>query len=132
VAEGVHIYDYVGGRVKFLLKILAADGYLTDEGLATRHEAIGLEIPTAHNVPFALFYKPLNAGKKVGRILFYRFVQERFVMAEYIVKLIGKVSGGSEGRYRGGYALVPRPLPYGVDVRVTYKVKLFHMNTPNI
>ena len=126
VAEGIHVDGHRGDHAELLLEVGQSRLDLTDKALARGNVAIGLDVPAAHDVPLPCGHQLLDAGKQ-GRIVgLHELVEEGLVVAEDIVVLVRNVAGGVEGGQSGGSALVPVPLPYGIQVGVADEVEFFH------
>ena len=79
-------------KVKFFLfeiKLALAD--LPYYPLAARHKAVGLKIPAAHNMPFALFNELLNFFKQRGGVFFGVFINGHFVVTENIIEILREI-----------------------------------------
>ena len=126
VAEGVHVDGHRGDHAELLLEVGKTRLDLTDKALARGDVAVGLNVPAAHDVPLPCGHQLLDAGEQGGIVGFGELIEQGLVVAEDIVVLVGDLGGGVEGSQRGGCALVPVPLPDGIQVGVTDEVEFFH------
>ena len=121
--EGVEVHGGPGRNPELLGKIAPALQYLAHERLPAWHVAIGLEIPAAHDMPFALFDQVLNSFEQ-GRFEFLDpLVQNYFVVVENkTLILLAQFGGDPEGRNRFGGTFLPLPEPNRVDMGITNQV----------
>lgn len=89
MSETVEISRDGRARAEFFGKIFSAEFYLPYERFARRQIAIGLQIPTARNLPFAFFNEFSYFFEQFGNVFLDILVQKRFVMAKYIIVLVG-------------------------------------------
>ena len=82
---------------KFFLKIFLSHQNLSDKTFARRHITIGLEIPSAHDMPFLFFNQLFNSFEQIGCIHFYVSVCRRFIVAKDIIEFIRQLCRGTEG-----------------------------------
>ena len=97
MSEGVKIHRRCRLNSEILIEIFLSDKYLTDKAFAAGHIAVRLKIPAAHNMPLSLTYKLLYPFKKRRRKLADILIQGHLVVAEYVVKFICEVGGGTKG-----------------------------------
>ena len=127
MTESVKVYSSVRFYPELFKEVISSRKYLAYEAFAAGDIAVRLEIPTTHYVPFALFYKANYSAEKNGIVLFNPFVKHGFVVAEdEAVIIVAEVCGYAEGRKRFGNAFFYFPKPYGIYMRVAYKVKIVH------
>ena len=121
--EGVEVHGGPGCDPKLFGKIAPPQQYLAHERLTARHIAIGLEIPAAHNMPFAFFDQLLNPFEQ-GRFEFLDpLVEDYFVVVKNkTLILLAQFGGYPESRNRFGSAFLPLPKPNRVDMGVTNQV----------
>lgn len=81
--ETVEISRDGRARAEFFGKIFSAEFYLPYERFARRQIAIGLQIPIAFFNEFSYFFE------QFGNVFLDILVQKRFVMAKYIIVLVG-------------------------------------------
>ena len=74
VTERIEICRNFRHRIKLFLEIFPSVGNLPHDGLAARHQAIGLQIPSTHNPPLSPLHEVLYPFKQFGGIKLYRFV----------------------------------------------------------
>src|SRR5699024_4269028 len=100
--------------------------------LAAGHNDIRLQIPAAHNTPFALLDKPLYPFEKLRFIFHYPFVKYRLVVIKHkAVIFLAKISRDPESRNGLCHSLASLPEPYRIQMRVTYKMDPFvHSASP--
>ena len=128
MTEGIKIYCRFRLYAEFIKEIIFSRENLAHKALARGEIAIGLEIPAAHDMPFALAYKLLYAGEKMRVVFLYPFIKHGFIMAENKpVIIIAEICGNTEGGKRLGYALLYFPEPYGVDMCITDKMKIIQI-----
>ena len=119
VTKGVHVHCNFGFYAKLFFKVFAAERNLREQAFARGHHAVGLEVPTANNVPFAVLNKLLNTRKKGRLVFFYPFVEQSLVVIENIaVVFLAKVCRYTKSGNRLGKTLIPSPKPGRVEVCV--------------
>ena len=91
MAERIEIDRGRRFNAKLFFKVHFALADLPYDTFAARHNAVGLKIPAAHNMPFALFYEFFNFLKQCGSISFGVLIQRYLVMAKYVIEIFGKV-----------------------------------------
>jgi hypothetical protein len=102
-----------GGRrsnAELIAEVPPAYQSLPHERFAARHVAVGLDKPTAHDMPFPLFHEPLNASEQSRIVFLNPFVQDRLVVVEYEpVIFLAQVCGYPECRHSFSGTLFPFP-----------------------
>ena len=91
MSERVEIDRSGGANSKFFFKIALPLPDLTDKAFSRWHIAVGLEIPSSHNVPFSCLDKLLYFCEKLGSVLLHVFVYRYLVVTEDIVKFVTKL-----------------------------------------
>jgi hypothetical protein len=74
VPERIDVERRFRAHAEFLFEIALPFLDLTDKCLARRNIAIGLQVPTAHDEPFAFRNELFNFLEEFGVVLFYKFV----------------------------------------------------------
>ena len=104
---------------EFFKEIVPAGEDLADKALSADQIAVRLEIPSAHDMPFSLFDKALDAAEQRGVVLLHPFVKQGFVVAEdEAVVFLAEIGGDAEGGKRFRDAFFDFPEPDDVDVRI--------------
>ena len=126
--------DGGGGRNAELFgKITPAFLDLAHKALAGGQVAVRLQMPAAHDVPFARFDQVPDARKQRRFVFFRVAVEQRLVVAENVtVEFLAEPDRTAERGECGGGALLPFPLPDRIQVCVADQIKRFpfHAATP--
>ena len=112
VTEGVEVHAGFDSHAEFFPKIFIAHFHLTDKGFPRRHQAIRLNIPAAHNLPFACLHQFFDSLEKFRLIGFHPLIKKGLIVIEYkIVKLLAEVCGNTEGgnSFCHPFFLLPKP-----------------------
>ena len=126
VAESVEVDDGFRFDAEFFEKIIFAGENLAHKALACGQVAVRLEIPAAHDVPFALFDELLDAPEERGIVFLHPFIKHRLVVAENkALVILAEICRYAESGKRLRHALLDLPKPYGVDMRVADQMKIF-------
>ena len=127
VAEGIEVHRRGVGHAEFFLKIRPAQLHLPDDGLARGHVAVGLKIPSAHDAPLPGAHQPANAGEQLRLVFLNPAIEQRLVVAEHeVVEFLAEVRRGAERGNRRRRALLPLPLPDGIDMGVADQMNFSH------
>jgi hypothetical protein len=96
------------------------------KGFAGGHVAIGLNIPSPHDVPLLLFDKFLDSFKEGGIVFLHPLIKDRLIMIkDEAVELPAKIRCGAKGGDSLSRAFLPFPEPGGVDMGVAHEKNLF-------
>ena len=126
MTERIEVDGGCGFDAELLPEVAPSLGDLADERLAAGHIAVGLDVPTAHDMPLAQPHQFPDLPEQGGIILLNPAVYECFVMAEdVVVKLPAETRRAPEGGDCRGTALLPFPLPDGVKVCIADKMHRF-------
>jgi len=93
---------------------------LANESFARRHIAVGLEIPSPHDLPLSGFNQPANPVEQLGFVFLYPFVENYFVMIEdKALGLFTKIRSRAECGKRFTGPFLPFPLPDWIKMCIT-------------
>ena len=127
MAKGVEAHGRGVDFPEFFGKIGAAQLHLADQRFPAGHVAIGLQVPSAHDVPLSGLDQGLNAPEQLGLIFLHPAIEQGFIVAEYkIVELLAEIRRRPETGNRGSRALFPLPLPDRVDMGVANQMNFSH------
>ena len=74
MTEGIKIDGSSGFRLEFLLKIGLPYQDLPYKGLTAGQVAVGLQVPSPHDMPPALLYQPVYPGEESRFVRLYPLV----------------------------------------------------------
>ena len=127
MTKGVDIISGFRCNSELLLEITLRDKRMSREALSGRDIAVGLKEPAADYIPASLPDSPLYLREHLRVNLLDPLIVDRAGAREPEVRVIvHSVKRAPEGRADLGEALLPAPEPDGVDMRVSYKIGLFH------
>ena len=119
MAEAVDVVADGAGDVEAVGEVGLGDMSLFDEAVFGGEVAVGLDVPTADDLPASLGDEVLDTGEEVGVGLLDDFVEPGVAAGEDEVGVFFKAADGGVG---GGDGFVeaggPLPAPDGVEVGV--------------
>ena len=127
MSEGVHVISGPGDDAEFLLEIALRDQCVPRKRFAAGHIAIGLQEPSANDIPTPLLYPLLDLRKhrRVG-LLHPLIIDGTSGGIVKIIEFDHPIQGASPAGKDLGITVLPTPEPDGINMCISDIMKLFH------
>jgi len=120
MAKGVEINGSSWSDPELLIEVPSSCQNLANESFARRHIAVGLEIPSTHDMPLSSFNKPANPVEQLRLVFLNPLVENYFVMIEdKALMLFTEIGSRAERGKRFTGPFLPFPLPDRIKMCIT-------------
>ena len=120
MTKGIEIDGSSWPDTELFIEVFPSCQNLANESFARRHIAVGLEIPSTHDMPLSDFNKPLNTVEQLGLVFLNPLVENDFVMIEdKALRLFTEIGSRAECGKRFTGPFLPFPLPDWIKMCIT-------------